>query len=84
MTRIFTIGNSNHQWNEFTRLLQDNHVVMIVDVRRHPGSKSFPQFNKEIMAKELVTENIEYKHIEKLGVRRKEIAKALAYDNSAW
>ncbi len=84
MPRIFTIGHSNYQWNEFTRLLQDNHVVMIVDVRRHPGSKSFPQFNKEIMTKELVTKNIEYKHIEKLGGRRKEIAKALVYDNSAW
>jgi len=84
MTRIFTIGHSNHQWNEFTLILKDNHVVMIVDVRRHPGSKSFPQFNKEIMAKELVTKNIEYKHIEKLGGRRKEIAKALVYDNNAW
>lgn len=84
MRRIFTIGHSNHQWNEFTRLLQENHVDMIVDVRRYPGSKSFPQFNKEIMAKELLTKNIEYKHIEKLGGRRKEIAKALVYDNSAW
>ena len=84
MRRIFTIGHSNHQWNEFTLILKDNHVVMIVDVRRHPGSKSFPQFNKEIMAKELVTKNIEYKHIEKLGGRRKEIAKALVYDNNAW
>jgi uncharacterized protein (DUF488 family) len=84
MTRIFTIGHSNRQWNEFTCLLQNNHVVMIVDVRRYPGSKSFPQFNKEIMAKELVTKNIKYNHIEKLGGRRKEIAKALVYDNSAW
>jgi uncharacterized protein (DUF488 family) len=57
---------------------------MIVDVRRYPGSKSFPHFNKETMAKELVTKNIEYNHIEKLGGRRKEITKALVYDNSAW
>ena len=84
MTRIFTIGHSNRQWNEFTCLLQNNHVVMIVDVRRYPGSKSFPHFNKETMAKEVVTKNIEYNHIEKLGGRRKEIAKALVYDNSAW
>lgn len=84
MTRIFTIGHSNRQWNEFTCLLQNNHVAMIVDVRRYPRSKLFPQFNKEIMAKELVTKNIEYYHIEKLGGRRKEIAKALVYDNSAW
>ncbi len=84
MTRIFTVGHSNRQWNEFTCLLQGNQVVMVVDVRRHPGSKSFPQFNKEIMAKELSTNNIEYKHVERLGGRRKEIAKTLVYDNSAW
>ena len=71
MTPIFTIGHSNRQWNEFTCLLQDNHVVMIVDVLLYFGSKSFPQFNKKIMAKELVTINIEYKHIEKLWWKAK-------------
>ncbi len=84
MTQIFTIGHSNRQWNEFTRLLEDNYVVTIVDVRRYPGSKSFPQFNKETMAKELLTKNIAYRHIEKLGGRRKEIAGKLVYDNSGW
>jgi uncharacterized protein (DUF488 family) len=52
MSQIFTIGHSNRQWSEFTRLLEDNHVVAIGDVRRHPGSKSFPQFNEENMANE--------------------------------
>jgi uncharacterized protein (DUF488 family) len=85
MSQIFTIGHSNRQWSEFTRLLEDNHVVAIVDVRRHPGSKSFPQFNREDMAKELLAKNIGYSHIEKLGGRRKGIAKAsAAYDNSGW
>ncbi len=85
MTQIITIGHSNRQWNEFIRLLEDNHVVTIVDVRRHPGSKSFPQFNKENMAKELLAKGIRYAHTEKLGWRRKETAKASgAHDNSGW
>jgi uncharacterized protein (DUF488 family) len=85
MNQIFTIGHSNRQWNEFTRLLEDNHVVTIVDIRRYPGSKSVPQFNRENMAKELLAKNIGYTHIEKLGGRRKEIAKAsVAYGNSGW
>jgi uncharacterized protein (DUF488 family) len=85
MNQIFTVGHSNRQWNEFTSLLENNHVVTIVDVRRYPGSKSFPQFNKENMAKELLAKNIGYTHIEKLGGRRKETAKAsVAYDNSGW
>jgi uncharacterized protein (DUF488 family) len=53
MTRRFTIGHSNRHWNESTCLLEENRVVAIIDVRRYLGSKSFPQFNKEIMAKEL-------------------------------
>lgn len=85
MTQIFTIGHSNRQWNEFIRLLEDNQVVTIADVRRHLGSKSFPQFNKENMAKELLTKDIRYAHIEKLGGRRKESAKAsVTQDNSGW
>ena len=85
MNQIFTIGHSNRQWSEFTLLLGDNHVVAIADVRRHPGSKSFPQFNTENMAKDLPVKNIGYAHIEKLGGRRKEIAKAsVVYDNSGW
>jgi hypothetical protein len=37
------------------------------------------------MAKELLTKNIEYMHIEKLGGIRNETAKAtVAYDNSGW
>ncbi len=85
MTQIFTIGHSNRQWNEFIRLLEDNQVVTIADVRRHPGSKSFPQFNKENMAKELLAKDIRYAHTEKIGGRRKENAKAsVTQDNSGW
>lgn len=74
MSRIFTIGHSNRQWNDFISLLQDSHVDIVVDVRRYPGSKVCPQFNKEEMTKELKKQNIEYINIEKLGGRRKEIA----------
>jgi uncharacterized protein (DUF488 family) len=83
-TQIFTIGHSNRQWNEFVSLLKDNQVVTVVDVRRYPGSKSFPQFNKEILAKELLTRNICYGHIEKLGGRRNKIAIPQEYDNEGW
>ncbi len=84
--QTFTIGHSNRHWCEFTRLLKENHVATIVDVRRYPGSKSFPQYNKENMAKELLAKNIEYAHAERLGGRRRETAKSLAssYDNSGW
>jgi len=84
--QTFTIGHSNRHWGEFTRLLEENRVATIAHVRRYPGSKSFPQFNKEIMAKEILAKNIEYAHIERLGGRRRETAKSLAasHDNSGW
>jgi uncharacterized protein (DUF488 family) len=85
MTPAFTIGHSNRHWGEFIRLLEENNIGAIADVRRHPGSKSFPQFDKETMAKELMAKSIEYAHIENLGGRRKETARALVvYDNSGW
>ena len=86
MPRIFTIGHSNRQWNEFISLLQDNLVDIVVDVRRYPGSKRSPQFNKEEMTKELEKKNIEYINIEKLGGRRKKIAteRSIGNCNSGW
>jgi uncharacterized protein (DUF488 family) len=83
-TQVFSIGHSNRQWDEFANLLKDNKIVTVVDVRRYPGSKSFPHFNKEILARELFANNILYKHIEKLGGRRNKIAMPLEYDNRGW
>jgi uncharacterized protein (DUF488 family) len=74
MAKIFTIGHSNRKWSDFVSILKDNHVDVIVDVRRYPGSRVCPQFNKEQMTKELKKENVSYVHIEKLGGRRKHSA----------
>jgi uncharacterized protein (DUF488 family) len=46
MARIFTIGHSNRKWSDFISILKDNHVDLLVDVRRYPGSRACPQFNK--------------------------------------
>ncbi|MFL6377347.1 MAG: DUF488 family protein, partial [Nitrososphaeraceae archaeon] len=43
------------------------------DVRRNPGSRACPQFNKEQMTTELRKENVSYVHIEKLGGRRNKL-----------
>ncbi len=72
MAKIFTLGHSNHKWNDFISILKDKHVDAVVDVRRYPGSRACPQFNKEQMTIELKKENISYMHIEKLGGRRKQ------------
>ena len=53
MAIVFTIGHSNRKWGDFISILKDNHVDLIVDVRRYPGSRVCPQFNKEQMTIEL-------------------------------
>jgi uncharacterized protein (DUF488 family) len=61
--------------------------MVVVDVRRYPGSRACPQFNKERMIMELKKENVSYIHIEKLGGRRKQSdTKRSRYDdnNSGW
>jgi uncharacterized protein (DUF488 family) len=44
---------------------------LIADVRMFPGSKRFPQFNKETLAKALNDHGIRYEHFPELGGRRK-------------
>ncbi|PWU81222.1 MAG: hypothetical protein DLM72_08180 [Candidatus Nitrosopolaris wilkensis] len=85
MSRILTIGHSNRQWNDFISLLQNNHVTVVADVRRYPGSRVCPQFNKEKMTLELMKKNIAYTHIEKLGGRGRKIAgEGYRYNNRGW
>jgi uncharacterized protein (DUF488 family) len=73
MVRVFTIGHSNCEWSDFISILKDNHVDLLVDVRRYPGSRACPQFNKEQMTTRLTEENVLYVHIEKLGGRRNKL-----------
>jgi uncharacterized protein (DUF488 family) len=69
---IFTIGHSNRSWDTFLSLLLKNDISIVADIRRFPGSRLWPQFNKDHMKIGLAEHNIEYIHIIKLGGRRKE------------
>ncbi len=58
--KLFTIGHSNHSIEKFIRLLEDNGVMTLVDVRTAPASRYNPQFNKEMLAASLDTKYIQY------------------------
>lgn len=68
---IWTIGHSTRSFDEFLELLDSFKIGQLIDVRRHPGSRKFPHFNKEALEKSLAENNIEYIHLEDLGGRRK-------------
>lgn len=71
MKTIWTIGHSTHSLEEFLHLLKTFNIELLVDVRHYPGSRKFPQFNKESMAITLPENGFEYIHILGLGGRRK-------------
>ena len=58
MKQIFTIGHSNRSWSDFVSILLKNCINMVVDVRRFPGSRRYPHFNKATMTELLTHETL--------------------------
>jgi len=79
--RIWTIGHSSRNIDEFIFLLEKNGIKLLVDGRSLPGSKRYPQFNKEALVESLNTNGIRYEHFPELGGRRKTNADSR---NTAW
>lgn len=67
---LYTIGHSTRPIEEFLDLLVRNDIRLLVDVRRHPGSRRHPQFNGETLARSLHDGGIDYRHEADLGGRR--------------
>ena len=68
---IWTIGHSTHPFEEFTAMLQSFRIELVADIRSFPGSRKFPQFNKEALQITLPQNHIQYIHLKNLGGRRK-------------
>jgi uncharacterized protein (DUF488 family) len=69
--RIWTIGHSTRAIDDFISLLKENEINLLVDVRAWPGSKRYPQFNKDTLAESLNAHRIRYEHFPELGGKRK-------------
>ncbi|HTN19352.1 MAG TPA: DUF488 domain-containing protein [Pelobium sp.] len=68
---IWTVGHSTHSAEEFLSILKHYYIDLLVDVRRFPGSRKFPQFNREVLQNFLIDNGIKYIHLQNLGGRRK-------------
>jgi uncharacterized protein (DUF488 family) len=68
---IWTIGHSTREIEEFIAALEAHGIKLLVDVRSLPGSKRYPQFNKDALAQSLAERGIRYEHFPELGGRRK-------------
>src|SRR5216117_1134156 len=69
--RIWTIGHSTRSIDDFISLLEENRIKLLADVRSWPGSKRYPQFNREALVESLNAHAIRYEHFHELGGRRK-------------
>jgi len=78
---IWTLGHSTRTLEDFLELLKAHHIQSLADVRHFPGSRRYPQFNKEQLAESLAKVGIEYNHLLKLGGRRRP---RLDSHNTAW
>jgi uncharacterized protein (DUF488 family) len=80
-TTIWTIGHSTRSIDKFISLLEEHGIKLLVDVRSLPGSKRYPQFNKEAFADSLGKVGVRYEHFPELGGRRKATRNS---KNTAW
>jgi len=81
MVSVFTVGHSTRGGEEFVQILKAHGVEVLVDVRSFPGSRRYPQFNREQLSQSLAKAGIEYRHEPRLGGRKAPRADS---HNTAW
>jgi uncharacterized protein (DUF488 family) len=79
--RIWAIGHSTRTIEKFISLLEEHGIKSLADVRLLPGSRRYPQFNRETLADSLGNAGIRYEHFPELGGRRKARSDSR---NTAW
>ncbi len=78
---IWTIGHSTRTLEELIAMLRSFKIELVADIRSYPGSRRYPQFNKEALEISLPEHDIQYVHIKELGGRRKVNPES---KNTAW
>ncbi len=79
--KLWTVGHSTHAIEEFIGALNSFDIETIGDVRSYPGSRRYPQFNKENLRAALAGATVDYLHFPELGGRRRARPDSL---NMAW
>jgi uncharacterized protein (DUF488 family) len=78
---VWTVGHSTRSLAEFLAILAPYGIEAVADVRRFPGSRRQPRYDKPVLAAALHTAGIAYVSIPALGGRRQPVSKA---PRSAW
>jgi uncharacterized protein (DUF488 family) len=67
---LWTVGHSTRAGEELLEALRSFEIKVLVDVRSFPGSRRYPQFNREQLKTSLPAAGIEYLHFPEFGGRR--------------
>jgi uncharacterized protein (DUF488 family) len=78
---IWTIGHSTRTSAEFLQLLEAHRIQAVADVRRYPGSRRQPQFERHALARALEERDVDYLWLPQLGGRRNPHPDSV---NTAW
>lgn len=78
---IWTVGHSTHSISDFIDILSSFQIETLIDIRRFPGSRRYPHFNKEALETSLAEANVKYCHVVELGGRRKPLPDS---KNNGW
>ena len=81
---IFTIGHSTRPLEEFLGLLAEANIECIVDVRRLPGSRAYPQYDADALRASLQHAGIEYWHLTALAGRRRNSEVPKEFESAFW
>jgi len=79
---IYTLGHSSRSLEELLEILSAWKIELLVDVRSLPGSRKFPQFNRESLEAALPEKGVDYHHFKSLGGLRKKLVGPSI--NQAW
>lgn len=81
---FFTIGHSTRTIEEFVGLLRLAEVGLLADVRTVPKSRTNPQYNKDVLPRNLEAVQIGYRHFPALGGLRSRSQEIAPEVNGFW
>lgn len=67
---LWTIGHSTRSNEEFLALLLAHDIRRVIDIRRYPGSRRYPHFHSDALARNLTEAGLCYEQMPTLGGRR--------------
>lgn len=79
--QVWTVGHSGRTLAEFLDVLGSCGIEAVADVRRFPGSRAHPQFQRDALQAGLRAGGIDYLPLPALGGRRRPASDA---EGSAW